>query len=327
VGEVSLTAGQAHQIEVEFATKPADNLVFSGLRVGIGRPMGDAEIAEAARVAAAADRAVVFVGRSGEWDTEGWDLPHIRLPGRQDDLVAAVLKANPNTVVVLQTGGPVEMPWLTQAKAVLQAWYPGQEAGNSIADVLLGTAEPGGRLAQTFPARWQDNPTWSQDREVYPGLNGHVRYDEGLFVGYRHYDRQAISPLFAFGHGLSYTSFEMGGLTVSGPDAAGNVTLSLRVTNTGARAGQTVVQAYVHPAKAPVDRPDRELKAFAKLSLAPGETTEVELDLSARAFAWFDVAAQAWQVTAGDYRISVGFSSADIRAEGAVAQAGRSLPV
>jgi beta-glucosidase len=327
VGEVALTAGKAHEIEVEFATKPADNLVFSALRVGIGRPMGGAEIAEAARIAAAADRAVVFVGRTGEWDTEGWDLPDIRLPGRQDELVAAVLKANPNTVVVLQTGGPVEMPWLPQARAVLQAWYPGQEAGNAIADVLLGEAEPGGRLAQTFPARWQDNPTWSQDREVYPGLNGHVRYEEGLFVGYRHYDRQGIQPLFPFGHGLSYTGFDIGRLSVSGPDAAGNVTLSLRVTNTGARAGQTVVQAYVHPADAPVDRPDRELKAFAKLGLAPGETTEVELDLPARAFAWFDVAAQAWQVTAGSYRIAAGFSSADLRAEATVTQPARSLPV
>ena len=125
---------------------------------------------------------MVFVGRSGEWDTEGSDLESIRLPGRQDELVRAVLAANPNTVVVLQTGGPVEMPWIDDARAVLQAWYPGQEAGNAIADVLLG-AEPGGRLAQTFPRIWAHNPTQSQDREIYPGLNGHVRYEEGTFFG------------------------------------------------------------------------------------------------------------------------------------------------
>ena len=207
------------QVTVEFCNKPADNLVFAGLRLGIGKPLGDADIAEAVRVAKAADRAVVFVGRTGEWDTEGWDLPNITLPGRQDELVAAVLKANPNTVVVLQTGGPVEMPWLGQARAVLQAWYPGQEAGNAIADVLFGDVEPSGRLAQTFPRRWSDNPAHSQDKVVYPGLNGHVRYDEGIFIGYRHYDRLGIEPLFPFGHGLGYTSFDLSGLKVSADGA------------------------------------------------------------------------------------------------------------
>ena len=187
VGEAVLDAGRAHQITVEFASKPAENLAFAALRVGIGRPMGDAEIAEAARVSAAADRAVVLVGRTGAWDTEGWDtegwdLPNITLPGRQNDLVAAVLKANPNTVVVLQTGGPAELPWLPDAKAVLRAWYPGQVAGNAIADVLFGDAEPTGRLAQSWPKRWQDNPAHSQDRQVYPGLNGDVRYEEGVFM-------------------------------------------------------------------------------------------------------------------------------------------------
>ena len=125
VGEAVLEAGRAHEVRVEFCNKPADNLVFAGMRLGIGKPLGDADIAEAALVAGAAERAVVFVGRTGEWDTEGWDLPGITLPGRQDELVAALIKANPNTVVVLQTGGPVEMPWIGQARAVVQAWYPG----------------------------------------------------------------------------------------------------------------------------------------------------------------------------------------------------------
>jgi beta-glucosidase len=138
VGEVMLEAGRAHEVVIEFACKGSQNLTFSAFRAGIGRPLGDAAIAEAARVAAAADRAVLFVGRSGEWDTEGSDLLDIRLPGRQDALIAAVLAANPNTVVVMQTGGPVEMPWIGQARAVLQGWYPGQEAGNALADVLLG---------------------------------------------------------------------------------------------------------------------------------------------------------------------------------------------
>jgi beta-glucosidase len=303
VGEVTLQAGQRHAVTVEFAARRGANLQVAGLRVGIGRPMGDAEIAAAAAAAAQADVAVVCVGRSGEWDTEGSDLGGIRLPGRQDDLVAAVIAANPRTVVVLQTGGPVELPWMGDAAAILQAWYPGQECGNAIADVLYGDAEPGGRLPQTFPKRWEDNPTWSQDPEVYPGLDGKVRYEEGLFIGYRHYDRQGIAPMFPFGHGLSYTDWALSGLTVG--DGVARVT----VANTGARAGSTVVQVYVG---GPEGRPLRSLAGFAKVALAPGETREVAVGLPDRAFAGWDVAARGWRTEAGEYRVEVGFSVADL---------------
>lgn len=307
VGEVLLTAGRAHQIVVEFCNKPSDNLVFAGLRVGIGLPLGDAAIAEAVRLARAADRAVVFVGRNGEWDTEGSDLESIALPGRQDELVRAVLAANPRTVVVLQTGGPVEMPWIDMAPAVLQAWYPGQEAGNAIADVLFG-AEPGGRLAQTFPRIWAHNPTHSQDAEIYPGLNGHVRYEEGVFIGYRHYDQQGLTPLFPFGHGLSYTRFALSELSAS----AEGITAVL--SNTGDRPGSTVVQAYVGDLEASVPRPGKELKGFAKLHLAPGESRSVFIPLQPRDFAFYDVTAGQWRVEAGRFAISVGFSATDLRA-------------
>ena len=327
VGEVVLEAGRAYRVVVEFAAKTSANLAFSALRFGIGRPMGDAEIAEAVAVAAAADRAVVFVGRNAEWDTEGSDLPDIRLPGRQDDLVSAVIAANPNTVVVLQTGGPVEMPWVAKARAVLQGWYPGQEAGNAIADVLLGDAEPSGRLAQSFPVRWADNPTHSQDCEIYPGLNGHVRYEEGLFIGYRHYDKIGTRALFPFGHGLGYTAFDLGAAQVSGPDAEGAVMVEVPVVNTGARAGAVVVQVYVSPPEAPVQRPARELKGFAKLTLADGATATARIRLDARAFAYWDQPAQGWQVAAGDYGLSVGLSSADIRDRAAVSCAARRIPV
>lgn len=310
VGEVTLAAGQVAEVTVEFCNRPSDNLAFSAFRIGIGRPMGDAEIAAAAATAAAADRAVVFVGRSGEWDTEGWDLEDIRLPGRQDDLVAAVLKANPNTVVVLQTGGPVEMPWIERAPAVLQAWYPGQEAGNAIADVLLGRAEPSGRLAQSWPRRWADNPTHSQDAEVYPGLNGHVRYDEGLFIGYRHYDRHGIAPLFAFGHGLSAGQFALSGLAA---DGAGKVRAVLR--NTGVKAGTAVVQLYVSPPEGARERPDKELKAFAKHRLEPGEERALSFALTPRDFARWDVSARQWVVDGGRYNLRAGFSATDIVAE------------
>lgn len=307
VGEVTLTAGQPATVMIEFANRHSDNLAFSALRVGIGRPLGDAEIAEAARVAANADRALIFVGRNAQWDTEGSDLDDIRLPGRQDELVAAVLAANPNTVVILQTGGPVEMPWLDAAPAVLQSWYAGQETGNAIADVLTGAVEPTGRLAQTFPRRWADNPTHSQDAEIYPGLNGHVRYEEGLLIGYRHYDRHGITPLFPFGFGLGYTSFAINKITAT-PEAA-----KISVTNTGARAGTTVVQLYIAPQNAPVERPEKELKSFAKLTLGPGETREVTLPLTARDFAYW--AGQDWHVAAGHYHLRAGLSATDIQTE------------
>lgn len=312
VGEVTLEGGRSHAITVEYAAKQGDNLTFSAFRLGIGRPMGDAEIAEAARVAAGAETAIVFVGRSGEWDTEGSDLEGIRLPGRQDELVAAVLAANPRTVVVLQTGGPVEMPWMKDAPAILQAWYPGQECGNAVADVLMGDAEPGGRLPQTFPERWEDNPTRSQDPEVYPGLNGHVRYEEKLNIGYRHYDRVGHVPMFPFGHGLGYTAFQMFGATVEQVGEGARLRVSLR--NTGTRAGATVVQVYVGDDVASVDRPSRELKGFTKVRAEAGAEVTVTLDLPPRAFMFCDLEAGCWRREAGSFTLTLGFSATDIRA-------------
>lgn len=315
VGEVMLTAGQPADVTIEFANRPADRLAFSALRVGIGYPMGDAEIANAAAAAAAADRAVVFVGRSGQWDTEGSDLPDIRLPGRQDELVAAVLKANPNTVVVLQTGGPVEMPWLAKAPALLQFWYAGQETGNAVADVLFGRAEPTGRLPQTFPVRWQDNPAHSQDPLVYPGLNGHVRYDEDVFVGYRHYLRNGTAPLFPFGFGLTYTCFALHGAQVS-HDATGQLTAQITVANTGDRDGTAVVQLYIAPPQnGQTPRPARALKGFSKLALAPGEMRDIALHLNPRDFAYWDTDGGNWHVAAGTYGLQFGLSVNDIHTE------------
>lgn len=312
VGEMRLEAGRAYAIAVEYAARQGDNLQFSAFRLGIGLPMGDAEIAEAARVAAAAETAIVFVGRTGEWDTEGSDLDGIRLPGRQDELVSAVLAANPRTVVVLQTGGPVEMPWMKDAPAILQAWYPGQECGNAIADVLMGDVEPGGRLPQTFPERWEDNPTRSQDPEVYLGQNGKVRYEEGLNIGYRHYDRVGHVPMFPFGHGLGYTAFQMFGATVERVGEGARLRVSLR--NTGTRAGATVVQVYVRADDASVPRPLRALKGFAKVRAEAGQEVTATIDLPPRAFMFCDVEAGLWRREAGEFTLSLGFSATDIRA-------------
>ncbi|QQA43050.1 beta-glucosidase [Pelagovum pacificum] len=311
-----LAAGQTVEIVVEMRTKPADNLHLTGWRFGVSRRLGDADIAAAAEAAKDADVALVFVGRSGEWDTEGSDLDGIALPGRQDELVSAVAAANPSTVVVLQTGGPVEMPWLDEVPAVLQAWYPGQECGNAIADVLTGDVEPGGRLPQTFPARWSDNPTHSQDPEVYPGLDGKVRYEEGVFIGHRHYEQQGTTPLFPFGFGLGYSTVAVEGLTVSASGDGVEATVSLR--NTGERDGSTVVQLYVGERDAPLPRPARELKAFRKVVLAAGESEELTIPLAPRAFAWFDVDAGKWRITGGTYKLYAGLSSADLHCEAAV---------
>lgn len=312
VGEVTLDAGQEVEVVIEFAARDADNLLLSAFRAGIGRPLGAAEIAEAAEAARGAEVAVVCVGRSGEWDTEGSDLTDIRLPGRQDELVEAVIAANPRTVIVLQTGGPVEMPWAGQAAAILQAWYPGQECGNAIADVLFGAVEPGGRLPQTFPVRWEDNPTFRNDPEVYPGRAGHVRYAEGVVTGHRHYDAKGIAPLFPFGHGLGYTTFDMGGLELEGGEG---IAARAWVKNTGDRRGSTVVQLYLSAPGAGETRPLRELRAFRKVALEPGERAEVDFALPRRALARWD---GAWCVDAGRHRIALGFSATDLRLAGIV---------
>lgn len=313
VGLVPLVAGRAHEVVIEYGTKEVATLGLAAFAAGIGKPLGDAEIAAAAAAARDAETAIVFIGRNGEWDTEGSDLVGITLPGRQNELVAAVAAANPRTVVVLQSGGPVEMPWLAEVAAVVSAWYPGQEAGNAIADVLTGAAEPGGRLPQTFPVRWSDNPAHSQDAEIYPGHAGKVRYEEGLFIGYRHYDRLGIAPMFPFGFGLSYSTFALSNLTVDASrfEADGAVAVSVDVTNTGTRPGSDVVQVYVSDPEASLPRPEKELKGFAKVTLAAGETGRVSIPLDDRAFAFYAPNAQHWLVEKGSFTLRTARHAAD----------------
>jgi beta-glucosidase len=314
VGTVGLEAGRAHEVVIEFATKDFATLGLAAFAAGIGLPLGNQAIADAVLVARNADTAIIFVGRNGEWDTEGSDLPSIQLPGRQNELIAAIANANPNTIVVLQTGGPVEMPWIGSVAALLEAWYPGQEAGNAIADVLTGAAEPSGRLPQSFPVKWSDNPAHSQDREVYPGLDGKVRYEEGVFIGYRHYDKVGTAPLFPFGFGLGYTSFAVSDLTVDDAEfeADGQVMVGVTVSNTGARDGATVVQLYVSDDTASVPRPAKELKAFSKVQLKAGESRQITLPLDARSFAFYGEKSRHWLVEDGSFTLQVGLSSGDL---------------
>ncbi len=308
-----LRAGEVCDIVVEFSTATDEAVPIHALRLGVSRVLGEADIAAAVAAARQADVAVVFAGLNGEWDNEGLDRTGIALPHRQDELIARVAAANPRTVVVLQTGSPVALPWLDAVPAVLQAWYPGQECGNAIADVLLGDADPGGRLAQTWPLRLEDTVAIGK-AQAYPGVDGHVRYEEGVFIGYRHYERHGVAVQFAFGHGLSYTRFEHSGLQLDRDTLAPGDTLALQTTvrNIGARSGHEVVQVYVHDESASVARPPQELKAFAKLALAPGEARTVSLHLPMRAFAFYDEARSAWVAEAGRYEVRVGASSVRI---------------
>ena len=312
LARLTLQAGQGYDLVVEYSSQVEGSLGIKGVRLGVIKPLGDEALERAVQLAATADVAVLCVGASGEWDTEGQDRPHLDLPGRQDELIARVAAVNPRTVVVLQTGGPVAMPWLAQVAAVLQAWYPGQECGNAIADVLFGLVNPAGRLPQTFPVRLEDNPAFIN----YPGENGRVRYGEGLFIGYRYYDKKRLSPLFPFGHGLSYTTFSYHNLRLSVAAIAPgeSLTVTLELTNTGQRAGQEVVQLYLRDPQAKLMRPAKELKGFAKVELQPGETATVTLPLEMRALAYFDDAKAAWVAEAGEFEVLVGASAQDIRA-------------
>ncbi|MBB2716806.1 beta-glucosidase [Rhizobium sophoriradicis] len=315
-GTLMLEAGRSYEITVEYepstATEEGINLI--AVRFGVEKPLGEVDIESAVETARNADVALLFVGRDGEWDTEGLDLPDMRLPGRQEELIERVAAANANTVVVLQTGGPVEMPWLGKVRAVLQMWYPGQELGNAVADVLFGDVEPGGRLPQTFPKALADNAAITGDPAVYPGKDGHVHYAEGVFVGYRHHDSRAVEPLFPFGFGLGYTRFswDKPRLSVSEMDADG-VIVSVDLTNIGDRAGSELVQLYVRSPKSKVARPDKELRAFAKLSLQPGETGTAVLKVLPRDLAYFDPEAGAFRAEPGDYQLVIAANAIDIK--------------
>lgn len=315
--EKALEVGRTYEIRVEYRALPEgfEGINIRALRFGVELPTSDAAIAEAVEQAKSCDVAILVVGREGEWDTEGLDLPNMRLPGRQEELIEKVAAVNPRTVVVLQTGGPIEMPWLDKISAVIQAWYPGQEAGNAIADVLFGEAEPGGRLPQTFPERLADNSAISNDPKTYPGKDGHVVYAEGLAVGYRHHDADGATPLFPFGYGLSYTTFDWSAPRATsremGPDG---VTVEIDVTNTGNRAGAELVQLYVKPKSSRLPRPIKELKAFAKLHIPPSATATAKLSIAVRDLAYFDPDARAWIAEAGDYELVIAANAEDIRA-------------
>ncbi len=319
---IFLAAG-SHPVTIEYKTQVHDNGIaaFSAVRMGYRAPQTSTAFRDAVNLAAASDYAVVCIGTSGEWETEGVDRPGLALPGNQDALVKAVAAVNPRTVVCLQTGGPVLMPWIDAVPAVLQGWFAGQEGGHALADVLLGHADPGGRLPQTFPARLADDPTHPERPDVqYPGVGGHVEYHEGLYIGYRHVDRYHLKPLFPFGHGLSFTTFSIGEVRCSAVELkpGENLTVTVRVTNTGPRTGSTVIQLYVHCEAPQVDRPYKELKAFKKVFLNSGASMDAELTLDMRSFAVYDERQRAWTADAGTFHLLLGQSSVDLSHQASV---------
>jgi beta-glucosidase len=268
-------------------------------------------LADAVQLAKECELALIF---ARDFETEGVDRAAITLPDEQDELIGAIVRANPRTIVMLNTGCMVPISgWVDAVPAIVQAWYSGQDDGNVIADVLFGNVNPSGKLPITFPRRRED--TGVTTAEQYPGLNGRGLYSEGVFVGYRHFDKDNIAPQFAFGHGLSYTTFEYSNIKLSRSriKPGESLTVELQVKNTGRREGAEVVQLYVQDVKASVPRPIKELKGFEKVLLRPEQVKVVRINLDARSMAFYDVTKKQWAVETGQFKVMAGSSSRDIR--------------
>ena len=273
-------------------------------------------IAEAVEAAKHAKVAVIFAGLPDSYESEGYDRTHMQLPACQNRLIEAVAAANPNTVVVLHNGSPVEMPWIGHVKGVLEAYLGGQAVGLATVRVLFGEVNPSGRLPESFPKKLSDNPSYL----YYGGEGDNADYREGVFVGYRYYDRKDMEVLFPFGYGLSYTTFAYSNLRLSAETISDTDTLTATVTvkNTGSRTGKTVVQLYVGDPESTVFRPVRELKDFAKVELQPGESRDVTFTLDKRAFAYWNEEIQDWHVESGEFTIEVGQSSRNMECSASV---------
>jgi beta-glucosidase len=266
---------------------------------------------EAKSIAQQSDVAILFVGLPDEYESEGYDRTHLNIPESHQQLIQAVSSVQPNVIVVLSNGAPIEMPWINQAKAVIEGYLGGQALGGAIADVIYGNVNPSGKLAETFPEQLSDNPSYL----YFPGTGDKVEYREGIFVGYRYYDKKRVKPLFPFGFGLSYTTFEYSDLTVDKTNLTDKdtVQVSVKVKNTGKVTGKEIVQLYVSDVESNVSRPEKELKGFEKVALEPGEEKTVTFTLDKRSFAYYNVDLKDWHVETGQFEIKVGASSRDIR--------------
>jgi beta-glucosidase len=306
-----LEAGQAYKIRLEYFESVGSAIV------GFGVTRAEAFVGrETKPLAAKADAVIICVGFDPKTEGEGFDRT-FQLPGGQDELIRQISAVNKNVIVVLTAGGNVDMTrWIDNVPTLLHAWYPGQEGGTALAEILFGDASPSGKLPVSLERRWEDNPTF---HSYYPEKRGsRVQYSEGVFLGYRHFDRSETKPLFAFGYGLSYTTFAYGKLSVTPQTGNLNepVSVSFDVRNTGQRAGAEAAELYVGDSHASVPRPVKELKAFTKINLKPGETRRVTLTLNRRAFSFYDVQKKDWNAEPGDFSILVGGSSDNIQLRG-----------
>lgn len=280
---------------------------------------------EAVAKAAEADKAVIFAGLPDSFESEGYDRQHMKLPDCQNRLIKEILQVQPNTVIVLHNGSPVEMPWLSEVKGVLEAYLGGQAGGSAVANILFGKANPSGKLAETLPIKLADNPA-----HLNFGDGVKTFYQEGIYVGYRYYDAKEMDVAFPFGHGLSYTTFTYGNLTTDKAEMndSDTLTVSVDVTNTGHLAGKETVQLYVRDLTGACRRPDKELKGFEKVALEPGETKTVSITLDKRSFAWYNTELKDWYAANGTYELLIGASSRDIRLTAKVQMTGsRPLPL
>lgn len=322
-GRVDLKAGVKHNILVEFcnvkgpADGDEDEVVQDsnpGVRLGGAEVQDpDVKMAEAVKLASEADVVIAVVGLNADWETEGYDRKTLALPGRTDELIAKVMAANPRTVVVTQSGSSITLPWADSVPAIVHSWYLGNATGDAIADVLFGKKNPSGKLSLTFPKRLEDVPSHGH----FHSESGAIRYGEDLFVGYKHYQHRGIAPQFAFGHGLSYTTFTYSDLQLSAPvvaDGDFGLTATLTVTNTGNLAGSEVVQLYVSmPKTSDVTHPELVLRAFRKVKdLAPGASQQVIVTLDKYAVSYWEESITRWVAERGEYGVKVGASSCSL---------------
>lgn len=321
IGRMNLEKGKAYSVRIDFGTLPlmkfrtpgTTGFGAGGLRVGLERVLDiKVERDRAVKLASESDQVVLCMGLNSDWESEGYDRTNMDLPPGSDELVKAVCAANPNTVVVLQSGTPVTMThWLSDAKAIVQAWYGGNETGNAVADVVFGKTNPSGKLPLSFPLRNEDNPAFLN----YRSERGRVIYGEDIYVGYRFYETTKKEVAFAFGHGLSYTKFTIADIAVS--DSEEEIHVSATVSNTGAIEGSEVVQVYVSQVAPSINRPPKELKGFQKVSVKPGGTAKVQIKVNKKyATSFFDEERDSWIAEAGKYEVLVGNSSQNVEKAG-----------
>jgi beta-glucosidase len=313
-GEVALTAGQEVAVAVEYTVGESESTCFFGWRLPSEKGLSLSEMEATVRKA---DAVIVLTGtehgHGRALECEGADRPNLSLPPGHDEAIAKVLAWAPRAVIVNHSGSPVEMPWIKRAATLVQIGYAGMEGGNALAAVLFGDVNPSGKLPHTCPFRLSDTPAATPER--YNGTNS--VYSEGIFIGYRWYDKKGIEPMFPFGHGLSYTTFKYGDVSASAKTLApdGRLEVSVKVTNTGKRAGKEIVQLYVRDLSrsAKVEREVRALKNFAKVELKPGESQTVTLTVKPSDLCYYDVEAKNFRADAGRYAAEVGASSRDIK--------------